>query len=305
MLKDAPAPEVFVNEDISKLENRINLALFNLMLIPEIRKWLLSELKLPVDCIVYPPKNNAAGRPDFVVVDSSDQIAGWIEVEQGGENTQQLATYRNTLSQHVRSVVGPENAGGDLSLERIAKKIIFELENILDRQQSVNAEVFTNLVNQISKGSTSWNYTEPSAEVQNNQFLLQLATHLEGILVYGTPPVKPGIVQVSTITQRGWTVRVYSKGAKGGSASLLWDQSIGKGIMRVPSYKRLTRCFPSSLSLVEDYVDFFRKLGVDTKAILENQSMPVMQTNLQDNIISLAVLIKKFALIYGKAKISE
>jgi len=293
MINDFPAPEVFVNEDISKLENRINLALFNLMLIPEIREWLLLELKLPIDSIVYPPKNNAAGRPDFVVVDSTGQIAGWIEVEQGGENTQQLKTYRAVLSQPVKSLVGPESAVGDLSLEKIAKKINFEFTDIFDRQQSVNTEVFTNLVNQISKGSNSWNYTEPSEEVQKNHFLIQLGRHLEGIFVYGTPPVKPGTAQVSTITQRGWTVRVYSKIATGGSVSLLWDQSIGKETIRVPSYKRLARCFPLSLDLVENYASFFRKLGVDTQMISEKQSMSVSQKDLENNVVSLSQLIRE------------
>jgi hypothetical protein len=301
MIKHSPAPELFINEDVSKLENRINLALFNLMLIPEIREWLLSELGFPTDSIMYPPKNNAAGRPDFVVVDNTDNVVGWVEVEQGTENIEQLKIYRDILSQPVKSLVGPESAGGDLSLERITKKINFELENPLDRQQSINSEVFTNLVNQISKGSASWNYVEPSKEVRNNPFILQLGTYLEGILDYGTPPVKPGIAQVSTITQKGWTIRIYSKVAVSRSVSLLWDQSIGRGIIRIPSYARLIRCLPSSLSLIEDYTSFLRTLGVDIRIITEKQNMPIDESKLQKSIIDLAKIIKEFALIYGKA----
>ena len=50
-----PPPNLFVNEDVSKPENRVNLALFSLMLVRDIREWLLSRLSLPAESIVYPP----------------------------------------------------------------------------------------------------------------------------------------------------------------------------------------------------------------------------------------------------------
>ncbi|MCX6023158.1 MAG: DUF6508 domain-containing protein [Chloroflexi bacterium] len=65
-----PPPDLFVREDVSKPENRVNLALFSLMLVPQFRHRFLRELGLDVDSIVYPPRNVPGGRPDFVVIGS-------------------------------------------------------------------------------------------------------------------------------------------------------------------------------------------------------------------------------------------
>src|SRR5437879_4506424 len=41
-----PAPDLFVREDVAKPENRVNLALFSLMLVPAFRRWFLGRLNL-------------------------------------------------------------------------------------------------------------------------------------------------------------------------------------------------------------------------------------------------------------------
>jgi hypothetical protein len=103
-MQSAPPPARFVKEDVNKPENRTNLALFGLMLIPGIRTWLLKRLGLPVDSIMYPPQNVLGGRPDFVVVGPNETVEAWIEVELGGENQAQLAQYRARLDEPVLSI---------------------------------------------------------------------------------------------------------------------------------------------------------------------------------------------------------
>ena len=48
--------DVFVNEDVSKPENRVNLALFSLMQQTWFREWFLMKLELARDAVVYPAK---------------------------------------------------------------------------------------------------------------------------------------------------------------------------------------------------------------------------------------------------------
>src|SRR5437868_3219466 len=83
-----------VREDVAKPENRVNLALFSLMLVPSFRRWFLERLQLDPQSCVYPPRNQPGGRPDFVVVGANGSVLAWIEVELGGENSAQLSAYR-------------------------------------------------------------------------------------------------------------------------------------------------------------------------------------------------------------------
>ena len=197
-----PVPELFINEDVSKPGNRTNLALFSLMLVPGVRAWLLKQLSLPADSIVYPPQNVAGGRPDFVVVGPDEMVAGWIEVELGGENLNQLAQYRSRHCQPVRSIVGPKSAGGDLSVEAIASFVGGPLFEGLDRQQTTNVGVFTALVSAMAGKPTSFNYMDPTDEVRGRRLVRALSGGLGSMLQFGTPPVSPETALVSTITQK-------------------------------------------------------------------------------------------------------
>ena len=220
MTQRLPVPELFINEDVSKPENRTNLALFGVLLVPGVRAWLLERLALPADSIVYPPQNVAGGRPDFVVVGPDDTVVGWIEVELGGEDQGQLVQYRARHAEPVRSIVGPKSAGGDLSLEEIADVLSGPRFQGLDRQQTTNVGVFIALVGAMAGRPASFAYADPTEEVRGRRLVRALRDGLGSMLQYGTPPVTPGTAQVSTITQKGWTLKVYSKAASGGNVTL-------------------------------------------------------------------------------------
>ncbi|MFZ2724759.1 MAG: hypothetical protein WAX77_00735 [Methylococcaceae bacterium] len=84
--------DIFVNEDISKPENRVNLALFHLQMNDVFHQWFCERLQLPVTSIIYPTKNINANRADYIVKEG-DKILAYIEVELGNENKPQLSSY--------------------------------------------------------------------------------------------------------------------------------------------------------------------------------------------------------------------
>ena len=81
----ARPPEIFVNEDVSKPENRLNLAMLALLNVATFRQWFLHRLGLPEDAVVYPPQHIRGNlRPDYVVTSPDrEAVHAWIEVELG------------------------------------------------------------------------------------------------------------------------------------------------------------------------------------------------------------------------------
>ena len=297
------APPVFVNEDIAKPENRANLALFGLMTVPAIRAWLLERLdaRLPADCILYPPQNiPPVGRPDFVVVGVDDTVRAWIEVELGGENAEQLARYRAHFAEPVLSIVGPEKAGGDLSLEAISGALNELFANELDRQQAMNLAVFTTLVRTaLVGGSNAIVYARPGIELRSNVLVQTLINRLGSLVRFGTPPVTPGTAVISTITQKGWTLRVYTKAVPDGSVSLLWDMAAGPRSLRVPSRERLKRCFPTAPELVDQYTALFAGVGLNLESLSERQNLGLDEASFTPVLDPFADIVRSFATVYG------
>ena len=82
MIEVCKTDGLFANEDISKPENRVYLALFSLMQQDWFRKWILKRLCLPADSVVNPPTNVHRRRPDLKVVRGGSEVA-MVEVELG------------------------------------------------------------------------------------------------------------------------------------------------------------------------------------------------------------------------------
>ena len=99
---------LFVNEDISKPENRVNLGLFSLMQQDWFREWLLKRLSLPTDAVVYPPKNVGSRRPDLKVTRDGADLA-MIEVELGA-NFGQAEDYRGKF-RSLKTIWGKKKVG--------------------------------------------------------------------------------------------------------------------------------------------------------------------------------------------------
>ncbi len=160
--------EMFVNEDLSKPENRINLAMFQLLQQNWFVKWFCESLDLPEDVVIYPPENIAAGRPDLAAK-RDKRIIAYIEVECGSENKEQLVRYNN-ISDDVRiiSIVGKISFGGDLSLDEIMNFVKNSIvEKKLDGQKKISAEYLVKLIELGTNGRTSQSL--PIAPVSENR----------------------------------------------------------------------------------------------------------------------------------------
>lgn len=274
----APDVQLFVREDVSKAENRVNLALLNILMVPAFRHWLLGRLGLPPDCVMYPPQNVRGLRPDLVAVDAGGEVKAWIEIELAGENSAQLAEYRTRLSQPVKSVVGPRDAGSDVSLEELAEIASDCLQDVLDKQQRKIVQIFVDLVSELGGRASAWDYTPPGDAVREERLVVALSAQLGSALVFGKPPFPPGQLQVSTITQEGWTLRVYARNANS-SVSVLWKQALNGPTLRLPSYARLIKYLRQDA--VDSYRQFFYEgFGLDIKELGEEQSFPVDEAEL-------------------------
>jgi hypothetical protein len=84
-------------EDTSKPENRVNITLFHLLMINDLRGFIFSKLQLDDGCIIYPAPNleteefATTDRPDFKI-EKNGQLVGYIEVELG-KDIEQVKKY--------------------------------------------------------------------------------------------------------------------------------------------------------------------------------------------------------------------
>ncbi|HEY1296211.1 MAG TPA: hypothetical protein VGJ60_24295 [Chloroflexota bacterium] len=292
-----PAPDLFVREDVSKPENRVNLALFSLMLVPRFREWFLERLGLDTGACVYPPQNQPGGRPDFVVVGPDSSVLAWIEVELGGENTAQLRAYRHALDKPVKSLIGIKGSGGDLTLDEISTRVN-ELSEDFDRQQAMNAGVLTQLIAELAGGPTAPQYREPSDRIRQRPLMQELQKRLGSAFEFGIPPVRPGTVQVGSMSETGWTLRVFSSQASGGSVQLM-NRPTNAPLVRIPALEHLRRYLPLATVAVERYARLMLNLGIDISKIGGQQHMPVSEEALMADVDELAECVRALAVGYS------
>ncbi|MDA0771101.1 MAG: hypothetical protein O2821_12915 [Chloroflexi bacterium] len=301
-MDESPAPKLFVNEDVSKPENRLNVALFGLLNVPRFREWFISRFEVPEDSLFFPPQNVTANlRPDFVVTSpTKNMVHGWIEVELGSENTAQLSAYREHMKGKIISIAGREVSGCRqltdcyLSLDEISARIV-KLKPELDSQQLISAEVVTTLIDQKSGTSSSYAYIDPDSEIKNLPIMRMFEEHLGDILEFGTTPVPPGRVVITTGTQKGWTLRVFAREAASKSISLMWDQTLGAEVVRVPSVDHLRRYLPEAVGTISDFAQAIRELGFDAERVTGRESVPIAARKILAAMDTLAPIIRRLA----------
>jgi len=293
--RDSTPPEVqlFVHEDISKPENRINLALLSVLMVPAFRHWFLGRLGLTPDCTVYPPRNIGELRPDFVAVSQAGTVKAWIEIELAGENAAQLDAYRNRLSAPIKSIVRPRDAASDVSLEELAEIASTCLNEIIDRQQRKSVQIFVDLVGELGGRASTWDYRVPVDAIKRERFPNHLSLLLGSLLTFGKPPLVPGQAQITTITQQGWSLRVYARNSTYASVSILWKQALKGQTLRVPSSEQLAKYL--RLDAAQAYRDFFQgRFGLDIDQLAGLQSLPVDENELLDHLHEYASRVRHF-----------
>ena len=254
---------IFVNEDLSKPENRVNVALFGLMTQDWFRMWFLEKLSLPSDSVVYPPPNSRGSRPDLAVsTPDVSRILALIEVELG-TNAGQIEDYRHRYCEPVKSVWGRRRDCGDLSLEEI-EEFLGECIDSLQPQVQMNVKHLRKLIRLGLDGhSSSGERTEISAEMRNHPLVAGLIDRLGDSLKFTAGRIGPGELKADTIGESGFSLRTYSPQAKERSVSLL-NISGGRQEVAFPTKGWLDKYLPlQHRAAVERYATLLKGKGLD------------------------------------------
>ena len=290
-------PALFIREHVQAPENRLNLALFALLNVPAFHAWFLRRLDLPIGSLVYPPQNVAGGRPDFVAVQPGGGVLCWIEVELGPPDPAQLNMYRTTYAEPVRCIAGTA-AGNEKVLElREIADAVRQIQSSLDGQQKLHSQVLLDLIGLLAGETAAWNYADPGDRLKQEPLIAALVDRLPGRIIFGVPPFPSGKILLSTITQKGWTLRVHSRVSKTNrSFSVMWNQAAGRGVVRVPSGARLGRYLPNG-DAAEAYAAFLAQaFEVDVSGLREHQSAPVAELELLERSDDFAPLLRTMSL---------
>ena len=239
---------IFVNEDLSRPENRINVALFGLMAQDWFRTWLLRSLDMPENAIVFPSTNVGSQRPDFTIgAPNTGKPFGWIEVEVGSDKGQ-LRRYEESFEKEfcrqgcVKSIWG---RSGDLSLERISSRLKSELDTgTLAPQPSLSVRLLRKLIEQALGEAVYTSKPVPVSEQMKKHWLVRaLKNRLGDRLDFELKPAVPGCLKANARGERGFSIRVFSLIPSGRELSVLHVRG-GAEEVRFASRTRLERYLP-------------------------------------------------------------
>ena len=255
--------DLFVNEDISKAENRVNLALFSLMQQDWFRKWILKRLCLPGDAVVYPPTNVHSRRPDLKVVRDGSEVA-MIEVELG-TNPDQAEDYRQQFDS-VKTIWGKRKSRSDLSLEEVAE--FLEEPRCLSPQTKIHVQHLCKLIKEgLSEYSSSGERGNVSEEMLEHRLVQALCDRLGDRLKATTKRVRIGQLKADTIGKEGFSPKVNRRDRTGEVA--LFSISGGAHLI-FPSRQKLNRCLPKHRAEVDAYMSLITTMGCDVDVRGEN-----------------------------------
>ena len=251
---------IFTNEDTSKPENRVNLALFSLMQQNWFREWFLGKLDLPLDSILYPPTNKRELRPDLMVETLGGSTIAWIEVELG-TNQEQFERYRKRYDEPVKRVYGKRSDSGDLSLEEI-RDFLSEHIGSLPPQTEVNVRHLRKLISEGLDGhKPPQQRTEVSEKMRAHLLVVGLRERLGDRLKFTAGRINPGELKADAMEKEGFSLLAFSP--KTGSVYLL---SIRGGTQQVnfPNKLWLEKYLPAHRSAaIEEYVALLNEIGLN------------------------------------------
>jgi hypothetical protein len=171
-------------EDTSKPENRVNITLFHLFMVDEIKQFVVSKLGLDNDCVIYPAPNleteefDTLDRPDYKI-EVDGKLIGYIEVELG-KDIEQVEKYKRKSKDDVEvySIFGKISDGGDLSLEEIYYHLL-NIQNDISRnvQKYWSVELLVRLIKYyVIDGNFNSNNkrTTISDKMKNSEIITQL-----------------------------------------------------------------------------------------------------------------------------------
>ncbi len=268
-----PTDDLFIREDLSKPENRINVALFGMMQQDWFREWFLKQLKLSTDATVYPPTNVNGYRPDLKVVSPDCSVQAWIEVELGTDESQ-ATRYEENFCEPVKTVWGRNSDGADISLEEIAGYL--KGQSNFPPQVAVQVEYLCKLIQDGLEGHVrSRGRGRLSKNMRKHPLVVELEERLGNRLVYefGTEPPLVGFLKADTTTSqnnRGFSLRVRSCHANDKTLALM-SVSAGRPRVYFPSLSKLKKYLPDHVTEIERYASFLNEMGLDIGNYRESQ----------------------------------
>lgn len=147
--------------------------------------------------------------------------------------------------------------------------------------------------------SRATQYVAPGSKIVSLPIMRELSGLIGDVLDFGTK-MTTGKAMVATITQLGWTLRIFSPSVGVRSVSLMWSTNIDRGTIRVPAADKLRRCLPEATIPIDEFRDIMRGIGVDIETISGLQSLAVAENHMIEVLDQLAPVIRQLATFYGE-----
>lgn len=287
-----------LKEDLSKPENRTNLALFGILNVPEVKEYIWKYLDLPIG-IILPSSNlkdeefTTTERPDFKVVPDlhSKEVLAYIEVELGPEDREQVRRY-GTRKIPIRSVVGKETYVSKCKARAISLESIGEVARRVQpsyegSQLSASIELFLQLVQYyVTDGHFSDSGKRaPISQAMKGSFIVKgLMERLgEGAITF-EGKAQPGRFAVDTVKENGFSLRVYSRVSSARSVSLM-TRTAGRREITFPSARNLEKYLPNRKDEILAYLNLIKRLGArDNDALNETERAKLPLSIVEENL---------------------
>ena len=260
--------DIHVKEDTSKAENRVNLTLFHLMMVDEIRNFVLDKLNISKDSVIYPCPNltteefDTSSRPDFAIK-NEDQLRGYIEVELRTEDAEQLHRYRTQQNLPVYSIIGKSHYGPcDLSLEELYHHLIIIQSRFYGTQFFQSIRLLISLIEyHVIQGNFST--AKPIAlsdAMRNSPLVNHFYKYFGTDRILENASVQRNKVMFRTYVENGFSLRVHSTETNSGGLSLMYRTG-GRQTIYFPAHKKLLRYLPDSTDAIQSYSNLIAELG--------------------------------------------
>lgn len=286
--------EIFTNEDISKPENRLNLAIFHLQMHQPFHDWFCSKLNIKNESVIYPTQTNSGIRPDFIIR-NGNEIIGYVEVELGNENSAQLAEYRRKYKAKVYSISAYRSQGCDLGLDEIEEFIISELKNSSNVQTKTSLIYLQNLISTFGGKHSSNVRVDVSEKMLNHPFVSQVLNNLTEFAPQEGESKKPfpGYYNIDTVKESGFSFKVYSRLSKNKLLSI-FAISGGREQIIIQSSKKYHHYLQDrKTEHVNNWVNFIiNELGYRIDNLDFNQRLNIPISVVQKKIFQFTNLIK-------------
>ncbi len=297
-----------IKEDTAKPENRTNLALFSVLMIPEIHSFFCNSLKISASSIIFPSPNlqteefDLSLRPDFKIIKNFtkiENVKGYIEIELGSEDQEQISNYKSKTNVPIFSIVGKEKylqENGDLSLEGIYRKTKeIELKyrgtqifaSLLHFQKLIEYYIIENNFSSSSKRAPI------SDKMMKSKIIQDVVNYFGKDKIIFIGKIEQGKLLLNTVKENGFSIRVYSRKSTNNSVSLM-NRQAGRLELEFPSTIKLTEYFPHKTNEALGFADLISDLGAyDISNLGERQRAKLPISVVEQNINKFLTAIER------------